>query len=388
MATFVAVGINIISLIFPALFVYLIDDSNFVKAPLELGVLAFSFIAVNFFLLGFGLMYYKKFLPNSIHKSIQFIQKFEISKKISFLSLIVIIGIYILFSYPELFISEFNQWDDFLFVYESLLREIQFDGGISNFSQFSVKYFLLKSSIQIFDNVKIIPFLASITLLLLVYFFTLQITQKRFAALVSMVILLQSHLFLLYDTTATYSNFWIVFYLLSLILINAKYFLSPLAFVLSIFSKAITAPLLPIIFFFIFRENLPRSKKIRLYVIYLIVLLVIVLPLLFNFNVDDWVTGFDFTEFFLGFTAWNFQLRYDIIFLLFIPVTVIELYLISRTGSKNFDSIMLLILGSVLLQPLLVGFTDFNMQPYRFMPLLVFFAVGVGAILSKRTKQA
>jgi len=333
-------------------------------------------------------MYYKKFLPNSIHKSIQFIQKFEISKKISFLSLIVIIGIYILFSYPELFISEFNQWDDFFLLYEKVLRGIQFDGGIPNVNQVIVKHFLLKSSIQIFDNVKIIPFLASITLLLLVYFFTLQITQKRFAALVSMVILLQSHLFLLYDTTATYSNFWIVFYLLSLILINAKYFLSPLAFVLSIFSKAITAPLLPISFFFIFREDLPRSKKIRLYVIYLITLLVIVLALLFNFNIEDKVTGFDFTEFFLGFTAWNFQLRYDIIFLLFIPVTVIELYLISRTGTKNFDSIMLLILGSVLLQPLLVAFTGFNIQPYRFMPLLVFFAVGVGVILSKRTKQA
>ncbi len=249
-ATFVAVGINIISLIFPALFVYLIDDSNVVIAPLELGVWALPFIAVNIFLLGFGLMYYKKFLPNSIHKSIQFIQKFEISKKISFLSLIVIIGIYILFSYPELFISEFNQWDDFLGIYEKLLRGIQFDVGISNFGQVNVKHFLLKSSIQIFDNVKIIPFLASITLLLLVYFFTLQITQKRFAALVSMVILLQSHLFLLYDTTATYSNFWIVFYLLSLILINAKYFLSPLAFVLSILSKAITAPFLPISFFF------------------------------------------------------------------------------------------------------------------------------------------
>jgi len=170
-ATFVAVGINIISLIFPALFVYLIDDSNVVIVPLELGVWALPFIAVNIFLLGFGLMYYKKFLPNSIHKSIQFIQKFEISKKISFFSLIVIIGIYILFSYPELFISEFNQWDDFFLLYEKVLRGIQFDGEISNFNQFFVKHFLLKSSIQIFDNVKIIPFLASITLLLLVYFF-------------------------------------------------------------------------------------------------------------------------------------------------------------------------------------------------------------------------
>ena len=334
-------------------------------------------------------MYYKKLLPNSIQKSIQFIQKFEISRKISFLCLIVIIGIYVLFSYSELFIDELNQWADFFNILKALQKEgIQFDTG-GHADKVFVKNFLLNSSIQIFENVKVVPFLASIALLLLVYFFTLQITQKRFAALVSMIILLQSYLFLLYDTTATYSNFWVVFYLLSLILINSKSFLSPIAFVLSMFSKAITVQFLPITFFLIFRENLPRSKKIRLYVAYTIVLFFVVFAmfLLFEWDVKEVSSSLDFTEFVLGFTAWNFQLRYDAIFLLFISVTVVELYLVSRSGIKNFDSIMMLILGTILLQPLLAGVTGYNIQPYRFMPLLVFFAIGVGVILSRRTTQ-
>jgi len=34
--------------------------------------------------------------------------------------------------------------------------------------------------------------------------------------------------------------------------------------------------------------------------------------------------------------------------------------------------------------PILTGFTDQTNQPYRFVPLVVFFAVGVGVLLSKK----
>jgi len=34
--------------------------------------------------------------------------------------------------------------------------------------------------------------------------------------------------------------------------------------------------------------------------------------------------------------------------------------------------------------PLLTGFTEQTNQPYRFVPLIVFFAMGVGVLLSRR----
>jgi hypothetical protein len=36
---------------------------------------------------------------------------------------------------------------------------------------------------------------------------------------------------------------------------------------------------------------------------------------------------------------------------------------------------------------MLTGFTNQTNQPYRFMPLVVFFAIGVGVLLSKRESK-
>jgi hypothetical protein len=48
---------------------------------------------------------------------------------------------------------------------------------------------------------------------------------------------------------------------------------------------------------------------------------------------------------------------------------------------------MILIFGVLFSDPLLVGLTDFTNQPYRLMPLIVFFAMGVGVLLSKRVND-
>ena len=48
------------------------------------------------------------------------------------------------------------------------------------------------------------------------------------------------------------------------------------------------------------------------------------------------------------------------------------------------DSIMVIISGILLSVPILSGFTEFNIQPYRWIPLIAFFAIGVGVLLTKR----
>jgi len=37
--------------------------------------------------------------------------------------------------------------------------------------------------------------------------------------------------------------------------------------------------------------------------------------------------------------------------------------------------------------PLLQAFTEYTVQPYRFLPTVVFFAVGIGILFTKRINQ-
>ena len=45
---------------------------------------------------------------------------------------------------------------------------------------------------------------------------------------------------------------------------------------------------------------------------------------------------------------------------------------------------MVLISGILIIAPFLTGFTNQTNQPYRFVPLVVFFVIGVGVLLSKK----
>jgi len=66
---------------------------------------------------------------------------------------------------------------------------------------------------------------------------------------------------------------------------------------------------------------------------------------------------------------------------------VVGLFLISNHGFKQADSIMFLILGMLLSASLLPAFSDIINVPYRFVPLVVFFAMGVGVLLRKKVTE-
>jgi len=93
---------------------------------------------------------------------------------------------------------------------------------------------------------------------------------------------------------------------------------------------------------------------------------------------------FSSDEFWLGFTSFSYQLRFDGIVLLFILPVIVGLFIASRNGFKEAESIMVMIGGILLTAPLLTGFTELTNLPYRFVPLIVFFAIGVGVLLSKK----
>jgi len=382
--TLTIVSANLISLFFPVLLVPLTTDFESTIDPFEPGAWALPVLVTNFALFYFGVMYYKKKIPNKIRNAIQFILNFEISPRIAAITIVIILGGYIAFTMEEISFSEIEEWSDFEEV-SIVLKNFPFEeGGNDDLKIRYVKNFLLYSSQEIFQNVKVIPFIGSISLLLLTYFFTAKIANKRFAGLVAMVILLQSHTFLRYDTSATYSNFWTLFYLLSLYVIYKRWYLSPISLILSIFSKLISVAFLPMTLFFTYRANIPRRKKIKITISYGVLVSVMLVGAFLVDTGPSIIKPFSNFDFWDGFTTWASMLRLDGLVLLFLLPLTVGLFMISRNGVREADSILILLGGILISAPLLAAFTDFNIQPYRYMPLIVFFAVGVGTLLSKK----
>jgi len=273
LATISIVLLSLTSVLFPALILRTLggfEDSVGID-PFEPGSLAHTFLITNFIIFGLMLLHYKKKLPTIITKSIKFIFNFEVSSKLAFLVITIIIGVYIVVSLDELFNGQFLP--DYHIRVEFFLRnyDVTKIGGMGLSTHIAL--FLTSSSMELFGNYKVIPFIASISLLVLTYLFTFEITQKRFAGIIAVVIVLSSKIFWFSDTSVAYPNYWILFYLLSLYLVCKKWPLSPISYVLSYTSKSLTAIFFPMTLFFIYRASIVKKKKILLFTSYGIILL-------------------------------------------------------------------------------------------------------------------
>jgi len=294
--------------------------------------------------------------------------------------MIIILAVYIAASAPEL--AEDQQYEDYVGVKNRI--DTWSPDQITGSFEPHVRYFFIWSSIVLFGNDAVIPFLASISLLIIVYFFTKEITHKRFAGIVAVVILLQSNLFLTFDTTVAYTNFWVLFYLLSLYFVYKAWPLSPISYVTSIVSKALTVTFLPMSIYFILRSSISRKKKI---IIACTIISIVIIGAAYSSSANLVVVQdepFIANEFWIGFTSFAAQLRFDSLVVLFLIPLIVGL-LFSSSKNKHAESIMVLIGGMLLAAPLLTGFTDQTNQPYRFVPLVTFFAIGIGVLLSKKT---
>ena len=250
--------------------------------PFEFGHQTSILIISNIIILGFGFAYYKKKLPNQLQDIIERIRSFEISKKNTLVIFIIIMGIYIGFSSPELFLNEKLQFDDYIILEEAL--ELWPDGESDNpyiqeQNDRYVRMFLLDISLDIFQNIKFLPFIASIMVASVTYLLTTQICQKRFAGIISMIVLLQSNIFLKYDTVAVYENFWVLFYLISLYVIKRGWFLSPILYVLAVFTKAYVAPFFIMTLFITYRSKISTRIKLTILLSYVIIVLVVIVSI-------------------------------------------------------------------------------------------------------------
>ena len=384
------IGISVISVIFPALIIsqtyeFPLDLNPFETSPWLLPIF-FSVIS----LLTFGFLHYKKKLPFSLSNTIDLILNFELSKRISIILGISILAIYIGFTIPELFIDESEQWPDYI-VLESALNIWPSTDHLSVYIKEQntryVRMILLEFSQDIFQNIKFLPFVASVFTVIFTALITIQLSKKRFAGIIAMLVLLSSVTFTDFDTIAVYENFWVLFYLISLYSINKRWWhASPVNFILSIFTKAFTATYFWMNFFYIYRATIPTKTKLLLFASYGIVL-GITYWIFENGRsiIYDDIIRYDFNAFLDGFTGWGNSMQLEPFVLLFILPLTVMLFFKSRNGLKQADSIMILLAGSILAGPLISLVTDFYfILPYRFIPFVTFMAIGVGLLFSKK----
>ena len=372
--------ISFVSLIFPALLVELtIEESNREINFFELGGWAIPIIIGNIVFLGLLIIYKLNRLPIGFIKIIHKISVNDISRKTTVIVLLVLFFIYLSFSIDELQREEFELGD-----YkgaEKGARDFSFgtDAGIISPQ---IRYFFLHISLLVFDNIRILPFIASISLLLITFFLTLELTKKRISALIAFTVLLQSNLFLMFDTTSTYENFWTSFYFFSLYLIFKKPIGSHASFILAMLSKPLIITLLPINLFAIFTNNTKKSQQIILWITYSAIILLIMVALITNNIVHVSELNFDLKKLISSMNEFGNALRFDsLILMLFIPCIII---LFRKTGqiAKSVNLIFVGIIMSILSQPIMYSLIDMTLQPYRFIPLIVFSAISIGIIFS------
>jgi len=186
--TLTVTGISIVSLIFPALVTNLLFEQESTVNPFEIGFWAIPFFIINFAFLYLGILYYKNRLPEIIRNFFALILNFEISQKKSFIIITILLCIYVVFSVGELGNDERDSFGDHIYIQE-MLKNYPFNSQKEiGLTSFSVKNFLIFVSQTVFQNVRIVPFLASIALLVMTYFLSAEITNKRFAGIISMIL--------------------------------------------------------------------------------------------------------------------------------------------------------------------------------------------------------
>jgi len=357
------------------------DFPSTTQNPFELGLWAFPLLISNGIFAAI-LIIFKFQKNNSFTRFLTSILNFDISKKITLLCLIVIFSIYLAFSIDEFFHEEYSLGD--YTQVKSLIENPTLFGEEGSVNIFYLRHLMLKLSLDFLNNVRILPFIFSLALLSLTYLFSVKISGKRISGIIALIIVTQSNLFLLFDTTATYENFWTTFFLLSLYLIYTKPFLSPISYCLSILTKPISFLFFPILIAQIFYSNISKKRKKILLLLYSF-FPIFFITLLFVFQIYSFerFTSFEMREFWVGLSSLSNSLRFDgLILVLFFP-TLILLYIKSRNGFQYANFLMFSITVLLFIPPLLSSLGGYTNQPYRLVPLIVMFSISVGFLFSK-----
>ena len=379
--------LSLISVVFPGLIISVVD-TNLFGEMFELGAMGIPLIIVNIIIFSLIILGLKEKLPRVFTNIIEKILSFDLSKRNSFIILIIILAIYVVTSVNELSINELNQYGDFLVLEKAVKiwpeQEAE-NKYLGEQLDRHVRMALLVASEEVFNNIKVIPYLASIFLLITTYFLTVKLSNKNFTGLIAVVLVLQSSTFYIYDTIAVYENFWVLFYVFSIYLIFKKPKFSSIFYILAIFSKAIFVLWLPISILVTLLSDISKNKKIFVIITHIIVIIISLIIFQYSNAIYGNVVDIEISEFLIGFTTLASNLRFDILLLLFLLPVSVGLFLKARNGCRNSVSLIVLISGTILVTPVLEMITDYYfVYPYRYVPLIVFFAIGLSTLFSKK----
>ena len=386
------VGINLLSVVFPALILHEFGHISTDRYDaFEIGNNATLLIVGNIIILSLGVLYKKNKLPSFL-SSINKIRTFEISKKQSLIVGIIILAVYTGITAPELAIDESVRYADFDVVLHGIETFPVTDSGDTTYDEQNsrfVRMILLIFSHDYLDNVKAIPFVFSIILVAITGLITVEISHRRIAGLVAMIVLMQGYTFLEYDTIAVYENFWTAFFLLSIYTIHKRWYLSGIFYILSVFSKAFATPFLILNIYYLLRSDNSRSTKLRILVSYGIMILIMLGLFAVGNTIYDDIIHIDFNRFMNSFSDFSGQLQFDIFLIIMILPVTIGLFFVARNGIKHAESMLFFIASLLLFGPLVALVTDyFVILPYRFVPLIAFFAISMGIIIFRNAKSS
>ena len=388
----VMIGISLLSVVFPALI--LTEFGNITTNlydKFEIGNNAFVLILGNIIILSLGYVYKKNKITN-FSSFVNKIRDFDISKKQSLIIGIIILVVYAAITSPELTLDEALQWGDYGILTSALETFPETASGDQiqdeQNSRF-VRMILLGFSQDYLNNIKILPFISSIILIGLVGLTTFEISQKKIAGLIAMLVIIQSYTFLEYDTIAVYENFWVSFFLFSIYTIHKKWHLSGIFYLLSVFSKAFSTPFLILNVFYVIRSEFDSKTKLRIMISYGVIILIMLGLFAMGNTIYDDVVHIDFNRFMNSLSDFSSQMRFDHFMLIMILPVTIGLFFVARTGLIQAESLLFFISVLLLAGPLVALLTDFYViLPYRFIPLIAFFAISIGVVIFKNTKSS
>jgi hypothetical protein len=125
--------------------------------------------------------------------------------------------------------------------------------------------------------------------------------------------------------------------------------------------------------------------KIAILVSYIVIVSISIAIVFLGDTVYPDVIQVNSDKFMLGFQVIISQLRFDLFFIMMLLPLTVGLMFLSKNKLKHADSILILIFGTIIASPILVTITyHYEILPYRFIPLLVFFSIGIGMFFSKK----
>jgi hypothetical protein len=227
-----------------------------------------------------------------------------------------------------------------------------------------IRYAFLKIGYDI-ELVKLAPFLESIGVLFMTYLLAVQFSGKT-GGLVAVTIVASSNLFRLFDTSAAYDNSWILLLLVAIYFANRQRVSFP-SFVASILCKPLSIIFIPSMIFL----SLKNKRLGLLYIGLGIIGLLFIEPIYDGFNQDEFISG-------LG--DWWWFLFADLYMVVMVPVMIFLLAVFRKFA------LLTLMLNVIFAGAIVEGFTIINNEAYRYIPLMIFFAIGIGIFAEKVLK--